>query len=256
MIFLDQYINNFLADADPLKQDLGRHLLTTKQSYDIFNGADPEAAFQSFVDQYNWLGDETNKTTHNIKQNLSRNLTGALMQDYLIHLMLQQLQLYPTLDVFTEVKVEFGTYPVWQRGEVRVRQPAHYIDITVGYRSNRASNSPVMSNDPWPRPAISHLQPNEVVIPLIGISSKIRVSQGEFFDWLGRDQLLTKGNPHCLSIQVGLRTEMDLSIIEICQATDKFFVLGQGGERNVVSRPGELKRLIDIINKHLVKRMS
>jgi hypothetical protein len=180
------------------------------------------------------------------------------MQDYLIHLMIRELKAYPRLDVFTEVPVEFGTYPIWENGQVIIRQPSHLIDVTVGYRLNRIQNSFIMSTDPWPRHEVSSLSKGEVVVPLplIGISSKIRVSQGEFFDWLGHDQLLTKGNPHCLSIQVGLRTEMNLAIVEVCQATEKFFLLGRGGERNVVGNPDELQRLISIINEHLIRRMS
>jgi hypothetical protein len=74
----------------------------------------------------------------------------------------------------------------------------------------------------------------------VTVNTKIRVSQSEFFDWHGREQLMTKGNPHCLSIQVVLRREMDLAIVEAAQAGGKFFLLGEGGERNVVPRVGEL----------------
>jgi hypothetical protein len=124
MIFLDQYINKFLNDSDSAIQDLGKHLGQTKQAYSIFSG-NPVTAFQVFVDQYNWLGNIENKKTHKISENLARNLPGALMQDYLIHLMIQALEPYPTLNVFTEVRVEFGTYPVWDKGKVIIRQPAH-----------------------------------------------------------------------------------------------------------------------------------
>jgi hypothetical protein len=79
MIFLDQYISKFFSDPDPVIQDLGEHLAHTKQAYSIFNGGNPITAFQSFVDQYNWLGDQENKKKHKISENLARNLPGALM---------------------------------------------------------------------------------------------------------------------------------------------------------------------------------
>jgi len=39
------------------------------------------------------------------------------------------------------------------------------------------------------------------------------------------------------------------------QAGGKFFLLGEGGERNVVARVGELTRLIDALAEHLADRM-
>lgn len=72
------------------------------------------------------------------------------------------------------------------------------------------------------------------MIPLSTINSKIRISQSEFFDWLGRGQLMNRGNPHCLSVQIALRKEMDLTIVEASQASTKFFLFGDGGERSVI----------------------
>lgn len=90
---------------------------------------------------------------------------------------------------------------------------------------------------------------------MITVNSKIRVSQSEFFDWLGRSQLMSKGNPHCLSIQVALRKEMDLNIVEVAQARTRFFLLGAGTEYNVVPSQTELDRLIETVSEHLEARM-
>jgi len=90
---------------------------------------------------------------------------------------------------------------------------------------------------------------------IVTINSKIRVSQSEFFDWLGREQLMTKGNPHCLSVQVALRKEMDFSIVEAAQSIDKFFLIGEGGERNVVPNRDELNRFINVFREHVERRM-
>lgn len=111
------------------------------------------------------------------------------------------------------------------------------------------------NNAGWPPPVLTSIRPNCSVVPLITINSKIRVSQSEFFDWQGREELMTKGNPHCLSLQVAMRKEMDASIIEAAQAGDKFFLLGNGGERNVVPDQRELDRLIHVIREHLNRRM-
>ena len=254
MQLLWQYIEGFLKESDANRQALGRALRQTQQSYDVLLGGDPLSAFHGFVDRYNWLGDPGNKATYNITQNLARNLPGALMQDYLIHLVIQRLQGFPRLDVFTEVRVPFGTYPLWETGRVAFETPSQQVDVAVGYRV--VEGSPIISQEPWPRPAITQLQPGEVVVPLIEVNSKIRVSQGEFFDWLGRDELLTKGNPNCLSLQVALRAEMDLTIVEAAQATEKFFLLGRGGERNVVGDSAELRRLVRVVDRHLNERMT
>ena len=176
------------------------------------------------------------------------------MQDYLIYLVIDRLQRSPTLDVFTEVRVPFGRYPLWKGGKIVFRSPAQLIDLAVGYKMR--DGEPVISKDPWPRPPIAHLETGEVVLPLVVINSKIRVSQGEFFDWLGRDELLTRGNPDCLSLQVALRSEMDLSIIDAAQAHEKFVLLGRGGETSVVGDREELKRLVELLDMHLLNHMT
>jgi len=90
----------------------------------------------------------------------------------------------------------------------------------------------------------------------VTVNSKIRISQGEFFDWQGREQLMTKGNPHCLSVQAALRKEMDLDIVDAAQAVNKFFLLGEGGETSVTPNLDELDRLVDQISEHLTERMQ
>jgi hypothetical protein len=81
------------------------------------------------------------------------------------------------------------------------------------------------------------------------------VSQSEFFDYLGREQLLTKGNPTCMSVEVALRAEMNLTIVAAAQATDSFFLIGTGGERSVIARPLELARFVDEVREHLELHM-
>jgi hypothetical protein len=93
-------------------------------------------------------------------------------------------------------------------------------------------------------------------LPLVTVNSKIRVSQSDFFDWLGREELMTKGNPHWLSVQVALRKEMDMSIVEAAQAGDEFFLLGTGGETTVIPNHLELERFRQKVNGHLEERMG
>jgi len=249
---LEEYIREFLGNQDARQQQLGRRLERCRRSWDVHAGGNARRALRSFVAQYNWFG--VNKGAYNINQNMARNLVGALMQDYLVHLMLGVVKAYPTLDVFTEVRVPFGTYPLWASGGVTFSRPAQQVDVGVGYRM--VEDRPVVPKDPWPRRAISQLSGGEVVMPVVVINSKIRVSQSEFFDWLGRDELLAKGNPSCLSAQVALRSEMDLSIVEAAQAKEKFFLLGSGGEANVVQNSEEVGRLVNLVEGHLRERMT
>jgi hypothetical protein len=109
---------------------------------------------------------------------------------------------------------------------------------------------------PWPRPEIEKLQTDEAVLPLVTVNSKIRVSQGGGFDWLGRETLMTKGNPHCYSVQVCLRKEMDLTVVEAAQAADKWFLLGSGTESRVELNLRELHRLEENLREHLARRMT
>lgn len=249
MRLLVSYIQEFLND--PLHKQLGTELERTRQAFDVHVGMDARSAFQTFVDRYNWLGDPATKAAHNITQNLARNVPGALMQDYMIHIVTQCLQKYPTLDIFTEVPIPYGTYPRWANGQVTYVTPTHLSDLAVGNLMGITDQVSQMATQPWPRQAISRLPLGTRVMPLIVISSKIRVSQGEFFDFVGRDQLMTKGNPNCLDLQVALRAEMNLNIVHATGARDKFFLIGHGGERSVVRDDAELDRLILTIETHL-----
>jgi hypothetical protein len=253
MIFFRKYIEGFQAFGSPGKTELASILPTLRAKYNIFSGGEPNNAFGSFVDAYNWLGQKENKEKYGISENLARNLPGAMMQDYLLHFVIQLCRTHPTLDIFTEVKVAFGNYPVWREGNVTWAAPSERSDIAVGFRLKDGAT--IKGEGPWPREPFYTLAANEQVLPLITINSKIRVSQSEFFDWHGREQLMTKGNPHCLSIQVVLRKEMDLNIVEAAQAGEKFFLLGGGGERNVVADPRELERLATVITGHLEDKM-
>lgn len=253
MRLLGEYIDRFLADADPDQKKMGRMLRRSQQRWDAVKGKDPRQAFGELVKRYNWLGQPETKARYGISQNLARNLPGALMQDYLIHLCIHRLEAYPKLEVFTEVRVPFGQYPVWTAGEIKLKSPGQIVDVAVGYRF--LDDLWVEPLDPWPRPAVSKLDTGEVVYPLIAINSKIRVSQSEFFDWVGREELLTKGNPSCLSLQVALRSEMDLSIPELAQLSEQFYLLGKGGERAVVGKREEISALVEVIDRHLEERM-
>jgi len=254
MLFLHEYIKEWRGSGTRAKIDLANHLDKIRRDYDVHAKRDPRKSLTVFVKEYNWLGLSETKRRFNIDSNLARNLPGALMQDYLLHLSIAITKDFPKLEVFTEVRVPFGLYPLWNAGKVVMARPAEKSDTAVGYLVEKGEVK--LSNEKWPRQPFYHLNPNQSVIPLVTINSKIRISQSEFFDWQGREQLMTKGNPHCLSIQVALRKEMDMDIVEAAQAGDKFFLLGAGGERNVIPNPRELERLEHVLHEHLVRRMS
>jgi hypothetical protein len=131
MLFLHDYIAQFLNQTGQ-RHELAGLLQQTKSAYDIFvEGGDPVMAFEIFVERYNWLG--INKPAYSISQNESRNLVGALMQDYLLHLVIKLCEPYPTLDIFTEVPVSFGRYPLWHSGMVEFSNPSERSDLAVGY---------------------------------------------------------------------------------------------------------------------------
>lgn len=253
MIFFNNYIEQFRAEGSIEKAELAERLSGTRQKYHIHEGGDPITAFEDFVGQYNWLGQAENKAKYGITQNLARNLPGAMFQDYLVHLGIKLCENFPSLEVFTEVKVPFGNYPIWRGGDITWAQPSERSDIAIGYKTVDG----VIEKDesPWPRTPYSSLKANESVIPLVTINSKIRVSQSEFFDWHGREQLMTKGNPNCFSVQVALRKEMDMNIVEAAQAGERFFLFGNGNERNVMPNPLELARFVDSFTDHLTDKM-
>jgi hypothetical protein len=132
MRFLQDYIQQFLTEEGDRKI-LGQELQATKTAFDTFSGGNPELAFDRLVERYNWLGEAKNKERYSIDQNLARNLPGAMLQDFLLHLVIQQLRDFPALDVFTEVRVPFGRYPLWNSGAVVFRTPSEQSDIAVGY---------------------------------------------------------------------------------------------------------------------------
>lgn len=253
MKFLDEYISDF--ESDEQQRPLGALCAQIKNQYNVLEQGHPVEAFKSFVAFYSSLGNPRTKEQYGITSNLARNLPGALMQDWLVHLALHLIRERPSLFVFTEVRVLFGLYPIWEAGDVTLKSPSEKSDLAVGYIRN-PEGIVVKNNTPWPPRVVTRMERNCSVIPLITMNSKIRVSQSEFFDWQGREELMTKGNPHCLSLQVALRKEMDYSIVEAAQAGDKFFLLGSGSETNVVPNERELARLIHVIGEHLARRMD
>lgn len=134
------------------------------------------------------------------------------------------------------------------------KTPSERSDIAIGYLIEQGKVK--LSEQPYPRQPFYKLERYQTVLPLATINSKIRISQSEFFDWLGRGQLMNRGNPHCLSVQIALRKEMDLTIVEASQANSKFFLFGNGRERNVIPNRAELERFIQTFTEHLTERMD
>jgi hypothetical protein len=254
MKFFHQYIRDFKASNSNAQKQLAVMLEETQSTYNIFAKANPVDGLEEFVERYNWLGNRNNKQAFEIKDNLSRNLTAALMQDYLINLIIKLCEQHPKLDIFTEVRVPFGTYPIWEAGQVSFKTPSERSDIAVGYLIEAGKIK--ISEALWPKEPFYRLEKNQTVLPLLTINSKIRISQSEFFDWLGRGQLMNRGNPHCLSVQVALRKEMDLTIVEASQASKKFFLFGDGGEGSVKPNRAELERFMKVFTEHLQERME
>lgn len=254
MKFIQEYIADFLGSAP--KHDLGTALEVLRAKYTVDLGGNPVAAFPEFVTFYNWLGEKTTKSTYGIDSNLARNLPGTLMQDWLIQVVLTLTAPLGSLFVLTEVRVPFGSYPIWESGDVKFMAPSERSDIAVGYLVETATGKIVKKTCGTPTDVLfSKDIKGHSVLPLVTVNSKIRVSQSEFFDWQGREQLMTKGNPHCLSAQVALRKEMDFSIVEASQASDKFFLIGNGSETSVLPDEVELQRMIETIQHHLNEHM-
>jgi len=254
MKFLDEYISDFQDDG--IRGELGEKLRSLQERYVAASGARALETLAELIELYNWLGMKSTKEQYDINSNLARNLPGTLMQDWLIHVVMGLTSAFPELYVLTEVKVPFGIYPTWKSGIVSEKSPAEKSDIAVGYLRCKEKRNIKMNTGEFCK-KVFH-QDDIVgydVLPLITVNSKIRVSQSEFFDWQGREQLMTKGNPHCLSIQVALRKEMVMDVVEASQASEKFFLLGNGGERSTVPNNSELLRLIDTIQDHLDHHM-
>jgi hypothetical protein len=256
MKLLMNYITDFASRTAPDCKPLADRLSQAKASYDCRppNAGNARDGFPFLVDAYNYIG--LNKTSLGLAENPLRNLTGALLQDYMLSLVYEQLRDYPKLDVFTEANVALGLYPLWAAGEVVFEAVAERSDLAVGYLWNDEKREIRFSPDPWPRGPITAVPTGYTVLPLLAISSKIRVSKPEFFDWLGRAQLMGKGNPHCLNIVVALRKEMKVSIVEVAQVHGNFFLLGTGNEGRVEGFPEEVERLLERISDHLRERMG
>ena len=256
MKFLTDLILDYSSKASPDRRPLATHLQNARNAYDcrVGDSASARVGFEGMVQAYNFIG--KNKELFGLKDNFLRNLTGALLQDYMLSLVYEQLRPYPKLDVFTEAQVALGLYPLWAVGVVKFETVSEQSDLAVGYLWDTTTKGVVTSPDPWPRPPRTSIPKGCTVLPLITISSKIRVSKQEFFDWLGRSQLMGKGNPHCLNIEVGLRREMRIAIVEVAQVYENFFLLGTGDEGKVVGYPKELERLLERIRDHLVQRMG
>jgi hypothetical protein len=180
MRFLQDYIQEFATEGGERKK-LGQELEKTKNSFDVFRRGDPEQALEGLVARYNWLGGAENKRRYKIDQNLARNLPGAMLQDFLLHLVIRQIQKFPALEAFTEVRVPFGRYPLWNSGAVVFKTPSEFSDIAVGYLTENGNvKAPSL---PWPRQPFYRLDRGQSILPLVTINTKIRVSQSEFFDW-------------------------------------------------------------------------
>ncbi|HEY9301045.1 MAG TPA: hypothetical protein VIQ31_32710, partial [Phormidium sp.] len=108
MKFFYQYIDDFRSSNSEHQKQLADIFEETQSVYDIFRGANPIDGLGTFIARYNWLGNRENKQKFDISQNLSRNLTAVLMQDYLINLVIKLCEIHPQLDVFTEVRIPFG----------------------------------------------------------------------------------------------------------------------------------------------------
>lgn len=131
MKFLDDYINDF--NLNPNQVQLATELSLIKSGYNVHTGGNPRMAFASLAAFYNLLGTQVYKIQYAINSNLARNLPGALMQDWLIHLALDLVRANSSLFIFTEVRVLFGFYPLWNAGVVTIMSPAEKSDLAIGY---------------------------------------------------------------------------------------------------------------------------
>lgn len=253
MKFLADYIQDYSSTTSPKRHRLATLLQEARKKYHFKENGDPRDGFQILVETYNRIGKE--KESFGVSDNALRLLTGALLQDYLLSVLYRQLQRFQMLDVFAEARVALGFYPLWVEGEVYFVPMSEQSDLAVGLLFHQETKQRHPVEGDWPRDPV--LVPKDhFIVPLIAVSSKIRVSKPEIFDYLGRAQWMAKGNPHCLYLQVGLRGEMKLSVPEVAQVRDHFFLLGSGGEKKVIGYLDELDRLLETIGKHLTERME
>lgn len=250
---LDYYLQQFKEAEEHI--DLYNYFSDLKKKFDFNAGGNASDAFEDFVEGYNWFGN--NKKNYNVSQNAARNFVGALMQDWLAHLMYDVIAPYPELRLFSEVRVRFGYYPVWKEGEVEIASPSELSDLCIGYLMKDPEFTEMADiSEHKQTDLILKLPKDTCIMPLVTVNAKIRISQGEFFDWQGRETLMTKGNPHCLSTQVALRKEMDINIVEASQAHDKWFLLGEGSETSVKPRRSQMERLLEVVTEHLEDKME
>ena len=221
-------------------------------AYSVFHGQTPSTRLVEFIDFYNFLSVE--KERLGVTGNNLRNTVGVLFEDYLTNVMIECCRGYDRLDVFNQVKTQFGRYILWERGQLREVRPSELSDIVVGYCLTNSAITPTVGT--WPKPIVRRLEVTQEVMPLLLVSSKVRVSQPEFFDWLGRAQLMAKGHPHCLTIQIALRKEMDLNVIEVAQSTDHWFQIGDGHEGQVRPIQDGMERLLQHILEHFRNRLT
>ncbi|MGP8078165.1 MAG: hypothetical protein ACLQD8_01695 [Thermoplasmata archaeon] len=253
---LSVYIREVLVnDGTPGHDELAMRLAKIQSCYDVRAGRAPSEHLTELVDGYNWLGRRNTKTEFSLNQNLSRNIVGALFQDYLTHLAFEFVHDWPSLFVFNEVSTTYGTYTLWKAGEPTQSEPSEKTDVAIGYILG-ADGVVNRQTARWPADVVTHLPPGSSIVPLLLVNSKVRISQSEFFDFMGRTMLMSKGHPHCLSTQAALRKEMDFDIVEAAQARDLFFLFGDGQEGNVRPRPKELARFLKVVRAHLGERMS
>lgn len=253
---LSAYIREVLpSDGTPVHAKLAKKLAAIQSAYNIRGAGVPSEHLPELVRGYNWLGSRDTKAKFDLNQNLSRNIVGALFQDYLTNLTCEFVKDWPSLFVFNEVSTTYGTYTLWKAGEPTRSEPSEKTDVAIGYLLG-ADGKFTRQTVPWPGDIVTHLPLGSSIVPLLLVNSKVRISQSEFFDFMGRTMLMSKGHPHCLSTQAALRKEMDFDIVEAAQARNLFFLFGDGQEGNVKPRPKELARFQKVVRAHLGERMS
>src|SRR5262245_47953218 len=113
---LGEYIADYSSKTSPDPHPLAVLLEEARGKYHIKFGGNPRTGFEALVGTYNQIG--TDKALFQVSDNALRNLTGALLQDYILSMLYDQLQQYQQLDVFAEANVALGFYPLWVEGMI------------------------------------------------------------------------------------------------------------------------------------------